>query len=326
MSEKQPKKFAPKIPAAKPKAKPKIPKANKAPSAAPGASSAPSKPGSASPTTGGRGAKRGAGGRPKRQDRYTQQGGGVFSEGIKGGARKPVSRASAIPQIVTTSRSKRVVKKKSAGDAGSDDEDHLDQQDVEVEAPEANYAGEWLASTQPRDRPVFLPLSDDKLQQMYNTPLVRDTITLPVSAPSATLPSDTTFPSDSPAEVLVDNMTGQFQELLFFQFPQALPRTTSPEVEAAEAKPGQHEQAPPKPSLASIADIPEGAIGSLRVRRSGKVEMCIGDVVFDVTQGVPTNFLQDVVVVDTESSEPHIATLGSLQQKFVVSPTLDALS
>eukprot|EP00049_Salpingoeca_infusionum_P005331 m.90991 g.90991 ORF g.90991 m.90991 type:complete len:88 (+) comp12935_c0_seq6:820-1083(+) len=77
---------------------------------------------------------------------------------------------------------------------------------------------------------------------MYNTPLVRDTITLPVSAPSATLPSDTTFPSDSPAEVLVDNMTGQFQELLFFQFPQALPRTTSPEVEAAEAKPGQHEQ------------------------------------------------------------------------------------
>ena len=41
-----------------------------------------------------------------------------------------------------------------------------------------------------------------------------------------------------------------------------------------------------------MRDFSEGYLGKLRVRKSGKTELVLGNVVLDVSMGVPASFLQ----------------------------------
>jgi hypothetical protein len=42
----------------------------------------------------------------------------------------------------------------------------------------------------------------------------------------------------------------------------------------------------------SLEDFSEGFLGKMRVRKSGKTELVLGNVIFDVSMGVPASFLQ----------------------------------
>lgn len=42
----------------------------------------------------------------------------------------------------------------------------------------------------------------------------------------------------------------------------------------------------------TLADLPEGQVGKLLVRKSGKVQLVLGKVTLDVTMGTPCSFLQ----------------------------------
>lgn len=41
-----------------------------------------------------------------------------------------------------------------------------------------------------------------------------------------------------------------------------------------------------------LSQFPEGFLGKLRIRRSGKMELKLGDIVMDVCEGAASSFLQ----------------------------------
>ncbi|KAI8597072.1 RNA polymerase III RPC4-domain-containing protein [Dissophora ornata] len=67
----------------------------------------------------------------------------------------------------------------------------------------------------------------------------------------------------------------------------------------------------------------EGKIGRLLVYKSGKVKMQVGDIVMDVSSGSECSFLQDVVVVDSNSKQSFV--MGSVQKRMVCVPNLTQL-
>ncbi|GIL70247.1 hypothetical protein Vretimale_3526 [Volvox reticuliferus] len=68
----------------------------------------------------------------------------------------------------------------------------------------------------------------------------------------------------------------------------------------------------------SVRDTPSGRIGKLLVFRSGKVKMQVGDVLMDVSLGLPNQHRQDVVAINPSSNA--CVFLGDVTQRVLVSP------
>ena len=124
-------------------------------------------------------------------------------------------------------------------------------------------------------------------------------------------------------------------ELLFFQLPSILPQFEKVNHEPVEITDSKDKQLPPaakKSTLESamgslsLGDMPQGQVGSLVVYKSGKMKLKIGDVLFDITQGMQSSFLENAMMVDTLSEDKKkVIELGNLTQKFVCMPDMDAL-
>ena len=138
-------------------------------------------------------------------------------------------------------------------------------------------------------------------------------------------------------------------ELLFFQLPSIVPKfeeakEESEEIEKTEdaemeekvkTEKGAAAALPPAAKIPALEDamaslelseMPEGQIGSLVVYKSGKMKLKIGDVLLDVQQGMRSTFLEDIMVVDTESNDAKkIIELGHIVQKFVCMPDMNSL-
>ncbi|GMF12623.1 unnamed protein product [[Candida] boidinii] len=61
-----------------------------------------------------------------------------------------------------------------------------------------------------------------------------------------------------------------------------------------------------------------GIVGKLRVHKSGKVTMKIGNVILDVTRGGAANLVQDLVAVNNIDKECHY--LGRVGEKIIATP------
>ncbi|XP_047537344.1 DNA-directed RNA polymerase III subunit RPC4 isoform X2 [Vanessa atalanta] len=71
-----------------------------------------------------------------------------------------------------------------------------------------------------------------------------------------------------------------------------------------------------------LTDLEEGKIGKLRVHRSGRVTLLLGDTVFEVCSGTKASFYQEVVstAVDEASRSANLVSLGALQHKLNITP------
>ena len=63
-----------------------------------------------------------------------------------------------------------------------------------------------------------------------------------------------------------------------------------------------------------------GNIGSIRIRKSGKIELVIGKVVFNLQRGAPSSFMQSVAAVDDENAQ--FFDLGPLKERFCCIPEI----
>lgn len=63
-----------------------------------------------------------------------------------------------------------------------------------------------------------------------------------------------------------------------------------------------------------------GKIGSIRIHKSGRLSVKIGNVVMDINRGAETTFLQDVVSLNDSAESPSVEVLGRLDGRFVVTP------
>ncbi|NWR25252.1 RPC4 polymerase, partial [Emberiza fucata] len=79
-------------------------------------------------------------------------------------------------------------------------------------------------------------------------------------------------------------------------------------------------------NICTLADLPEGQVGKLLIRKSGKVQLVLGKVTLDVTMGTPCSFLQELVSVGIgDNRTGEMMVLGHVRHKLVCSPDFEAL-
>ena len=71
----------------------------------------------------------------------------------------------------------------------------------------------------------------------------------------------------------------------------------------------------------------EGQIGKLVRYKSGKLKLVLGEAQFDVTMGIETGFLQDLMSISTNREERsgNMINLGPIQAKLTATPDWEYL-
>ncbi|GFR43575.1 hypothetical protein Agub_g4671, partial [Astrephomene gubernaculifera] len=65
-------------------------------------------------------------------------------------------------------------------------------------------------------------------------------------------------------------------------------------------------------------ELPSGRIGKLLVFKSGRVKLAVGDVLLDVSTGLPNQHRQDVVALNPSSNA--CVLLGDVHQRVLLAP------
>ncbi|KAF7694867.1 DNA-directed RNA polymerase III subunit RPC4 [Silurus meridionalis] len=127
------------------------------------------------------------------------------------------------------------------------------------------------------------------------------------------------------------------EELLFIQLPDSLPgqpptseaRPTKTTVQSEDGQnvlqktEGQEEEE--EENSCHLKELQEGLVGRLLVRKSGRVQLVLGNITLDVAIGTSCSFLQELVSVNTEGRRGDVTVLGHVKHKLVCSPDFEAL-
>ncbi|EMR10379.1 hypothetical protein PNEG_01631 [Pneumocystis murina B123] len=160
----------------------------------------------------------------------------------------------------------------------------------------------------------------------------------------------------------IDKLAGDMKnsdELLFFQFPPILPallKTEDTKVEVPKIKienndimnVDSEQNIPHKTILldhtvlhgdelsgmSSLPDsqefdtfkqyLPDGCVGQLKIRKSGKTTILWGGIEMNVSLGSNCRFLQDIVALDYKNNK-KAWLMGKIKQKFIVTPDIEQL-
>lgn len=118
------------------------------------------------------------------------------------------------------------------------------------------------------------------------------------------------------ATTLSDLINEKHSELLFFQMPDHFPGHASDKVES-ETNPE---------SNVTLNTLTEGYLGKMQLRKSGKVQLWINNVLFDVDIGTQVGFLQELYSVDNveerqnSTDKGNMTNLGRVRNRVVVTP------
>lgn len=145
-------------------------------------------------------------------------------------------------------------------------------------------------------------------------------------------------------ELLRDLSLSGKEELFFMQLPDCMPcrtsglkvnpasgptaETSAKKEEKPEEKRTSHFQAQNsvKDGCPVLSQFPEGFLGKLQIRKSGKVELKLGDIIMDVSEGAAFSFLQQLVSVRLcDGRTGDMMVLGNVHHKLVLSPDFQAL-
>ncbi|XP_077359171.1 DNA-directed RNA polymerase III subunit RPC4 [Festucalex cinctus] len=139
------------------------------------------------------------------------------------------------------------------------------------------------------------------------------------------------------AEILQGLRLSGKEELVFMQLPDCMPvrapkADSHPEARiekvAKGKKPplGKSQESPSVKCSPVLSEFSEGFLGKLQIRKSGKVEMKLADIVMDVTNGAALSFLQQLVSVNlSDGKTGDMMVLGNIQHKLVLSPNFQTL-
>ncbi|KAM9475415.1 DNA-directed RNA polymerase III subunit RPC4 [Clarias gariepinus] len=127
------------------------------------------------------------------------------------------------------------------------------------------------------------------------------------------------------------------EELLFMQLPDSLPgqpptSDARPAKTTVQSEDGQNllqktegQEEAEEENVCNLRDLQEGLVGRLLVRKSGRVQLVLGNVTLDVALGTSCSFLQELVSVSTEGRRGDMTVLGHIKHKLVCSPDFEAL-
>ena len=170
---------------------------------------------------------------------------------------------------------------------------------------------------------MFVPLSHNKIPASAS----RDA-PVPKSGAIKSEPGtmDTAVPT---TDIVEDELGGR---LVFLQLPDALPACKNDLLssEAAKIAAGDMSSvAETEPDLLTdetffntIKQLGDGAIGKLRRRRSGALELQLGDNTLTLSSGTPVNFLQELFAINDKDDPTEMVNVGFVNEKYTASPSV----
>ncbi|EER17841.1 conserved hypothetical protein [Perkinsus marinus ATCC 50983] len=110
-------------------------------------------------------------------------------------------------------------------------------------------------------------------------------------------------------------------KFFLIQLPNTFPRVVA-EKEEEESKPRAKGSLPPAPEqeVSSFSDVPDGKIGTLRIHKSGRVSLLIGNIEYSCALGQKPKFAQEVACVLPTQGEAVF--MGEIEDKLIVSPKI----
>ncbi|XP_069581915.1 DNA-directed RNA polymerase III subunit RPC4 isoform X2 [Brachyistius frenatus] len=193
-----------------------------------------------------------------------------------------------------------------------------------------------------RLKPIQLPLCRSSSSTHRGTTITCSETPPPPRGPAGGAGSRTEQPSL--VELLQELHLSSREELFFMQLPDCMPgRGAGLKGDAGLRPPGDKaakdgrsedrrtphlpgQEAGLKDSCPVLSQLPEGLLGKLQIRRSGKVELKLGDIVMDVSEGAAFSFLQQLVSVRlSDGRTGDMMVLGNVHHKLVLSPDFQAL-
>ncbi|CAJ1080589.1 DNA-directed RNA polymerase III subunit RPC4 [Xyrichtys novacula] len=280
--------------------------------------------------------------RGRRRERpQTIQSHSIFEQGPADTIRKTGWRGAADSYDSTSSSVCKLVKKEKT-------ESEEDEDEILSKLQRDDFIDDPGLRNDAKLKPIQLPLSQSITSSKScseNPPLFRP----PSFGAQSRVSHMTAEPpkQDQPslAELLQDLSLSGREELFFMQLPDCMPgkvsgqrvdpalgaateKSAKREGKAEDKKPAylQAQDTGGKESCPVLSQFPEGLLGKLQIRRSGKVELKMGDVVMDVSEGAAFSFLQQLVSVRlSDGRTGDMMVLGNVNHKLVLSPDFQAL-
>jgi RNA polymerase III RPC4 len=116
-------------------------------------------------------------------------------------------------------------------------------------------------------------------------------------------------------------------QLMLFQLPDSLPGRT-PEDKEEDATSDEKKLVKTKDTkMCTLEHLDEGLIGKIVRHQSGKLKLHLGNSIYDVNEGLKSDFQQNAVVIDANSEQrsANMYSLGIINKKFNISPDWDYL-
>ena len=73
----------------------------------------------------------------------------------------------------------------------------------------------------------------------------------------------------------------------------------------------------------SLTKVPKGQIGKLRIHKSGKMKLQLGNIIYDVLPGNTQNALEQVTAITEERKQ--IYNLGEISKRLLCIPDMENL-
>ncbi|XP_008333785.1 DNA-directed RNA polymerase III subunit RPC4 [Cynoglossus semilaevis] len=127
------------------------------------------------------------------------------------------------------------------------------------------------------------------------------------------------------------------EELFFIQLPDSLPgqpptKEHKPVKTEVQSQDGQSvllktdpQEEENEDNSCNLKDLREGLIGKMLVRKSGRVQLILGQVTLNVSLGTSCSFLQELASVSAEGRSGDLSVLGNVKHKMVCSPDFESL-
>ncbi|XP_049619818.1 DNA-directed RNA polymerase III subunit RPC4 [Syngnathus scovelli] len=159
----------------------------------------------------------------------------------------------------------------------------------------------------------------------------------PIKKPEATFKPPPLPEPDVLTDLLHKWSLSKGEELFFVQLPDTLPgqpptkeyKPIKTEVKSEDGQSvllkteSQEEQN--EDINCNLKDLREGLVGKMLVRKSGRVQLIMGQITLDVSLGASCSFLQELVSVDTEGRTGDLTVFGNVKHKMVCSPDFESL-
>uniref|UniRef100_A0A8B9KMN7 DNA-directed RNA polymerase III subunit RPC4 n=1 Tax=Astyanax mexicanus TaxID=7994 RepID=A0A8B9KMN7_ASTMX len=206
-----------------------------------------------------------------------------------------------------------------------------------------NFLDDPHMRSEARNCPVQLPLAVSGW--VFKEEFEEDTKTVkqePLDVPEMKKPEPMLKPPvisepDSLPDLLETWSQCKEEELLFMQLPDSLPgqpptSDVRPTKTAVQSEDGQSmlqktedQEETEEENVCNLKHLQEGLVGKMLVRKSGRVQLILGNVTLDVALGTSCSFLQELVSVGTEGRRGDMSVLGHVKHKLVCSPDFQAL-